>query len=69
MIEDGFGNLIATVEYPEGFPEFVNKYKRRPAHIIISACKLAVGAPLPKGRFEFGLYDSHGKLVATARNE
>jgi len=69
VIDDGFGNLIATAEYPDDFPEFINKYKAKPAHIIISACKIAVGAPLPKGRFEFGLYDSDGKLVSTARND
>jgi len=68
VIDDGFGHLVATVEYPDGFPEFTNKYKAKPAHIIISACKIAVGAELPKGRFEFGLYDSEGKLVSTARN-
>ena len=68
VIDDGFGNLVATIEYPDGFPEFTNKYNAKPAHIIISACKIAIGASLPDGRFEFGLYDSEGNLISTARN-
>lgn len=66
---DGHGNLVATIEYPEGFPSFVDIFKAHPAHIIISACKIAIGAPLPAGRFKFGLFDEEGNLVATATNE
>jgi len=69
VIDDGFGHLIATLEYPDGFPEFTNRYVAESVSIIISACKIAIGAPLPPGRFEFGLYDSEGTLIATARNE
>lgn len=68
VLDDGYGNLIATAEYPEGFPGFVNRYVAASATFIISACKTAIGAPLPEGRFEFGLFDSDGLLVATARN-
>ena len=68
VTDDGYGNLLAFAEYPEGFPEFTNKYTAKHANIILSACKFAVGAPLPPGRFEFGLYDTDGNLVSTARN-
>jgi len=69
VTDDGYGNLIATVEYKGGFPEFTNVYKTKPAHIIISAIKKAVGAQLPCGRFEFGLFDEDGELVAKVFNK
>ena len=69
VVDDGHGNLIATIEYPDGFPSFRNIYRVEPTRIVISGCKIAIGAPLPAGRFEFGLFDSEGRLVSTARNE
>jgi len=69
VIDDGHGNLVATAEYPDGFPGFVNEYVATPARFIVSACKRAIGAPLPEGRFQFGLFDSAGNLVATATNQ
>jgi len=69
VIDDGYGNLVATFDYDDdGFPQFVNTYKAKPAHIIISACKKAVGADLPSGRFEFGLYNASGQLIAKVKN-
>jgi len=68
VTDDGFGHLVATVEYPDGFPSFTNIYHAEPTHAIISGCKIAIGAPLPPGYFEFGLFDSDGKLIATATN-
>ena len=68
VMSDGHGNLVATIEYPEGFPSFTNIFKATPARIIISACKIAIGAPLPAGRFEFGLFDEQGRLIHTAKN-
>ena len=67
--DDGYGNLVATVEYPEGFPVFTNTYKAEPVRVVISGRKRAVGADLPCGRFEFGLYDEDDQLVSTTRNE
>ena len=68
VIDDGYGNLTATVTYPEGFPEFVNEYNTKPTCVIISARKIAIGAMLPCGRFEFGVFDDDGNLVASAKN-
>ena len=67
--DDGHGNLIAVVEYPEGFPKFVDIFEHRSIEIVLKACKIASGAKLPKGKFKFGVFDEHGKLVATAYNE
>ena len=68
VVPDGLGHLIATVTYPDGFPTFVDTFGNKPAHIIISACKIAIGAPLPAGKFEFGLFDEHGNLIDTTTN-
>jgi len=68
VVDDGHGNLIATLKYPDGFPSFTNVYKLEPARIVISGCKIAIGAPLPAGRFEFGLFDSERNLIAKVTN-
>jgi hypothetical protein len=68
VIDDGYGNLIATMTFPDGFPSFTNTYTTTPSQIIISGIKAAVGAPLPCGRFTFGLYDDEGELIATVTN-
>jgi len=38
------------------------------ASIVLSARKYAIGAKLPCGKFEFGLFDESGDLLTTARN-
>ena len=68
VIDDGHGNLLATVNYPDGFPSFVNTYNADPARVIISGCKTAIGAPLPTDRFVFGLYDEDNNLVSSVTN-
>ena len=68
VVDDGHGNLVATIEYLDGFPSFTNTYRVKPTHIIISGCKIAIGAPLPAGRFEFGLFDSEGRLISKTTN-
>jgi len=67
--DDGKGKLVATVEYPNGEPEFENKYKTEPVEVVIEAKKSAIGAELPCEKFEFGLFDEEGELVATAKNK
>jgi pilin isopeptide linkage protein len=69
VVDDGHGHLIATVTYPDGYPFFENAYTVSPAGIIISGIKAAIGAPLPCGRFIFGLYDQNGERIAGATNE
>ena len=66
--DDGQGNLVASVAYPDGNPIFTNRYGAEPVEVVIHATKRAVGAELPCDRFEFGLFDEEGELVATARN-
>ena len=66
--DDGHGHLVAFMEYPDGFPMFTNTYTFKPVCINITGSKLAVGAPLPPGKFTFGLYDEDGTHIATTTN-
>ena len=68
VIEDEYGNLIATVNYPDDFPNFLNTYNNQEVTVVLSACKLTSGADLPAGKFVFGLYDEEGNLVSVATN-
>ena len=67
--DDGKGKLVAHVEYPHGEPEFENKYETEPVEVVIEATKSAIGAELPCEKFEFGLFDEKGDLIATAKNK
>jgi len=69
ITDDGEGNLIPTIQYPDGFPEFVNKYEAKSICVPLSAVKIAIGAPLRKGQFTFTVFDEEGKVVATATND
>jgi pilin isopeptide linkage protein len=68
VTDDGKGNLTAHTEYPQGVPEFVNKYEPKSVCVKIIATKIAIGAPLKDGQFEFGVFDEHGNKVASAVN-
>jgi len=69
VVDDGHGHLVATVSYSGGYPSFVNTYAPTPVKVTLHGCKTAIGAPLPAGRFEFGLYDDEDTLIATAKND
>ena len=66
---DESGNMHAVADYGDEFPTFVDTYTGKNAKIIISACKTAVGASLPDGKFEFALYDEDGTQIDTAWND
>ncbi len=68
ITDDGNGNLISEIEYPEGFPEFENIYKPDAVCVSLRANKTAVGAPLLDGQFTFGVFDENGNQVASATN-
>ena len=69
VVDDGHGHLVATVSYSGEYPSFVNTYAPCPVKVKLHGCKTAVGAPLPAGRFEFGLYDHEGTLISTVKND
>ncbi|MDR0841228.1 MAG: hypothetical protein LBN26_07620 [Christensenellaceae bacterium] len=60
---------VAQVSYPQGPPMFANAYFAAPAAVGLTATKLATGAALPAGRFEFGIFDSNGNLIDIATND
>ncbi|MDR3051255.1 MAG: hypothetical protein LBU67_05985, partial [Oscillospiraceae bacterium] len=66
---NGAGQLSADVQYQGGAPIFTNTYKATPTEVSLAASKAAVGAPLPGGRFSFGLFDDNGNLLASAEND
>ena len=68
VTDDANGNLIPSVSYPDGFPEFTNTYESASTSIVLTATKLAIGAQLPAGKFEFGLFDASGTLIETVTN-
>ena len=57
-----------TVDYPGKTPFFTNTYQASEVSLALSAQKSAVGATLPEGQFQFGVFDQNGLLVATASN-
>lgn len=68
VTDDGEGNLIPSVFYPSGFPEFTNSYATASTSVVLTATKLAIGAQLPAGKFQFGLFDEDGNLLETVTN-
>jgi pilin isopeptide linkage protein len=68
VTDDGNGKLTAHTEYPQGVPEFVNKYEPKSVCVRLIATKTAIGAPLKDGQFEFGVFDEHGNKVTAASN-
>jgi len=68
VTDDGNGKLSSHVNYPEGYPKFVNKYEHSSICIELGAVKIAVGAPLEDGQFTFAVFDADGNPVATATN-
>ncbi|MDR1263792.1 MAG: hypothetical protein LBK46_09945 [Oscillospiraceae bacterium] len=68
VADDGQGNYVATAKYPDGYPEFADIYTGSAAKYTLGARQTAIGAPLPGGRFEFGLYADDDTLIATATN-
>jgi pilin isopeptide linkage protein len=69
VTDDGHGHLTANVEYPEGKPKFINKYKPESVCVKLCAVKIAEGAPLKDGQFTFGLFDKDGNEIISATNK
>ena len=65
----GAGQLVATAEYLDGPPNFINTYQTIDGQAIITGTKQAVGAPLSEGKFSFGLFDNNNNLIQTVTND
>jgi len=68
IVDDRQGNLVVTVEYPDGDVIFNNTYTADDVDLVLEAIKLTKGKPLMDGQFEFGLFDEDGNLLLTAFN-
>ncbi|MDR0896561.1 MAG: InlB B-repeat-containing protein [Oscillospiraceae bacterium] len=69
VVDGGQGKLIATVDYPDGTPTFVNVYKTTPADLVLTGTKTTVGKALTGNDFIFGVYDQNGNIRASAYND
>jgi len=68
VVDDGYGNLTATITYPGDVPPtFVNTYNSI-GSIVLTASKAVVGGTLSAGQFSFAVYDG-GTVIATATND
>jgi len=71
ITDNGSGQLQFHITY-DTFngepPVFSNDYELSPICIPLSAAKRGVGAELPEGKFEFGLFDEEGTQIRTAVN-
>jgi len=68
VTDDENGNLVPSIEHPDGFPEFKNEYQAKPAKAVFEGYKMVEGAPFPLDAFEFGIFDEMGTLVETTLN-
>jgi hypothetical protein len=50
-VDDGKGKLISTVDYPDGTPTFINRYRTTPAELVLTGTKNAIGKELSGNDF------------------
>jgi pilin isopeptide linkage protein len=67
--DDGNGNLVATVNYPNNKIEFTNKYDPNSTSISIEATKTLIGKDLVSGMFSFKLLDDKGNSIEIVKND
>jgi pilin isopeptide linkage protein len=69
VTDDGQGQLITDVTYPDGQPAFTNTYSTTPTSMNVVAYKELLGWDQAEIPFSFGLYDQNGVMVETASNQ
>ncbi|MDR3149568.1 MAG: hypothetical protein LBT88_06115 [Oscillospiraceae bacterium] len=69
VTDDGMGNLVTDIDYPQGQPVFVNRYSPNPAKAALTAQTQLCGGCLQAQMFSFGLFSPDGKLVEKAAND
>jgi pilin isopeptide linkage protein len=72
--DNGMGQLVTSVSYPEGQPVFVNTFEAIPpvyipVNVTLRAKKTVCGGCLRAGMFRFGLFDAYCHEVAQATND
>ena len=69
VVDDGVGQLVAEVEYPNGGIIFRNTYAPKAVSLRPTAVKVLDGKKMAGGEFTFVLEDEAGNVVATATND
>ncbi|MGG7143345.1 Spy0128 family protein [Clostridium nigeriense] len=69
VIDDGNGNLVATVNYPNNKIEFTNEYDPNSTSISIEATKTLTGKDLEADMFEFQLLNENNVIKETVKND
>lgn len=68
VVDDGQGQLVATVNYLDGPAVFENTYQSNPDRIILEAQKILHGQELKNDQFTFELLDEEGSILQTVKN-
>ena len=68
LTDDGYGNLVASVSYPDGTPAFANTYTPDPATVTLEGRKELTGRDLTADEFSFVVTDENGNVVTTGTN-
>ncbi|MGG7057700.1 Spy0128 family protein [Clostridium tertium] len=69
VTDDGNGNLVATVDYPNNKIEFTNKYEAKGISVNLEATKTLTGKTLEKDMFEFQLLNENNEIKETVKND
>ena len=68
VIDNGEGQLVASVDKPDGAFAFTNTYQAAGVNVTMTAIKKLEGADLTDGQFTFVLKDADGKTVQEVTN-
>ena len=68
-VKDVKGELKAEVSYPNGKPEFENKYSAKATSVNLLGKKTLTGKDLEEGMFKFQVIDESGEEVSTGTND
>ncbi|MDR0929492.1 MAG: hypothetical protein LBM74_07245, partial [Oscillospiraceae bacterium] len=69
VVDGGGGKLIATVDYPNGTPTFINRFQITPATLNLTGTKVAEGKALAGNDFIFGVFDENNIIVSSGYND
>ena len=69
VTDDGTGKLVATINYPDGGIEFINKYEAKSTSIVLRATKTLEGKALEADMFSFELLDKDKNVLQTVTND
>ena len=68
VTDDGQGNLVAEVEYLNGYPTFVNVKTPNPVSVFLTACKIALGGNIDANALRYVVRDGANNEVASGTN-